>query len=275
VPTQELVDCFELLDGSLPVANYNADHASPTFNAGYTENEGDDPYANRDARLAYSILFNGGLYGKYKGMGAAEPELTIYTYDGREGTGFNSSPLSQEEADQRRSSTGYYGKKFRSAGFWGAQTGGPNAHRIFFRLAEIYLNLAEAQCEANNLDAAITALNVIRERAGQPRIEDVPGYEKTTDFLRERIRNERRVELCFEGHRFFDQRRWEVLDQTNGVVTGMKIISSDNTDTGLFSYQRVQIDVPRNATADKYLMLPLPTEEARRLEGIGQPSVWN
>ncbi len=276
VPTQELVDCFELTNGALPVESYNnAAHTSVKFNSGYSENSGDDPYASRDARLYYSIVFNGSKYGKYKGQPAGDPELTIFTYEGKRGTGFNSNPTSQEETDKRRSGTGYYGRKFRSATFWGSTTGGTNAHKIYFRLAEIYLNLAEAQCELNNLDQAITALDVVRTRAEQPGIESVPGFVKSRDFLLKRIRNERRVEFCMEGHRFYDQRRWKILDKTNGTITGMKISSSDGTDTGTFTYQRVEIDMPRNATTDKYLVLPLPTEEARRLPGIGQPPAWN
>ncbi len=136
------------------------------------------------------------------------------------------------------------------------------------------MNLAEAQCEQGNLSEALSALNVVRQRAGQPNLQNVPGFSNTKEFILNRIRNERRVELCFEGHRFYDQRRWRILDETNGVVTGMKVISSDATDTGTFSYERVKIDVARNATTDKYLILPLPTEEARRLPGIGQPDVW-
>lgn len=275
VPTQELVDCFEMAsDGSLPIASYNnEDHTDVSFNGTYSENPGDDPYAGRDARFYYSIVYNKALYGRYKGMLTSDPELTIYTYDGKSGSGFNSNPTSQEEADKRLSCTGYYSRKFRSASYWGSSAGGVEAHKIFFRLAEIYLNLAEAQCELNNFDDAISSLNVIRNRAGQPNIEEVPGFSKDYDFLMSRIRNERRVELCFEGHRFFDQRRWKILDETNGVISGMKITSS-NGDDGQFSYERVKIDVPRNATSDKYLYLPIPTGEARKISGIGQMSVW-
>jgi hypothetical protein len=274
VPTQELVDCFELTDGTLPVSNYtNTDHTSVSFGSGYEETSGIDIYANRDLRLKSAIVYNGSAYGKYKGQPAASPELVVYTYEGKVGTGFNGNAGSQEEADKRRSTTGYYGRKFRSASYWGSSTGGTNAHKIYFRLAEVYLNLAEAQCEANNLDAAITALNVVRQRAGQPTIESVPGYAKTKEFLLKRIRNERRVELCFEGHRFYDQRRWEILNETNGVITGMKITSS--SDDGPFAYERVKIETVRNATSDKYLVLPVPQEEARRLPGIGQPNAWN
>ena len=275
VPTQELVDCFELLNGALPVAGYNnADHTSVTFNAGYNENTGTNIYAGRDKRLKSAVVYNGATYGKYKGQVATSPELVIYTYLGKVGTGFNVNTISQLETDKRLSCTGYYNKKYNSASYWGTTAGGTTSQKIFFRLAEIYLNLAEAQCELNNLDGAIAALDVIRLRAGQPAIAAVPGFTKTKDFLMKRIRNERRVELCFEGHRFFDQRRWKILDATNGPVSGMKIASSSGKDTGPFSYERVKIETVRNAVSDKYLVLPIPEDEARKLPGLGQPPAW-
>lgn len=275
VPSQELVDSFELLDGSLPVTAYNNNsHTDVSFASGYSENPGDNPYENRDARLSHAIVFNGVNYGRYKGMAASEPDIKIYTFEGFPGTGFNGTPTSDTEVDKRRSTTGYYGKKFRSASYWGSTTGGVNANKVFFRLAELYLNLAEAECALGNLADAADALNTIRQRAGQPQIQAVPGFVNDQDWLMKRIRNERRVEFCFEDHRFYDQRRWNILG-TNGVVTGMRITSSDGTKNGVFSYERVAIDVPRNATSDKYLILPLSTEEVRRLPGIGQPSTWD
>ena len=273
VPSQELVDAFELLDGSLPVVSYNnPNHTSVTFGAAYNEDPGSNPYAGRDARLYHAIVFNGANYGRYKGMPAGEPDLTIYTYEGKPFTGFHDNFTSDEEADRRRSSTGYYGRKYRSAGFWGATTGGTNANKIYFRVAELYLNLAEAHCELGNLPEAMTALNVVRNRAGQPNIQDVPGFVASQEFLMRRIRNERRVEFCFEEHRFYDQRRWNMLAETNQTVTGMRITSSDGTDNGVFSYERVHVNVGRTAFSEKYLRLPIPQEEARRLPGLGQPA---
>jgi hypothetical protein len=275
VPTQELVDCFELLNGTLPVASYNnADHTSVTLNAGYSEAAGTNIYAGRDKRLKSSIVFNTTTYGRYKGQLATSPELVIYTYSGKAGTGFNVNTLSQLETDKRLSCTGYYNKKYNSSSYWGSTAGGTTSHKILFRLAEVYLNLAEANCELNKLDEAIAALDVIRVRAGQPAISLVPGFVKTKDFLMMRIRNERRVELCFEGHRFFDQRRWKILGSTNGPISGMKITSTSGKDTGPFSYERVGIETVRNAESDKYLVLPIPEEEARKLPGLGQPPAW-
>jgi starch-binding outer membrane protein, SusD/RagB family len=260
----------------LPVTAYNSDHTSATFGGAYNENQGTNPYLGRDIRLRSSIVFNTTKYGKYKGQPAAAPELVIYTYEGKAGTGFNINTVSQLETDKRLSCTGYYLRKFNSASYWGSTAGGTSAHKIFFRLAEVYLNLAEANCELNKLDEAIAALDMVRVRAGQPAISNVPGFSKTKDFLMKRIRNERRVELCFEGHRFHDQRRWKILDQTNGVISGMKITSAGtaNKDLGPFSYERVKIETVRNATSDKYLVLPIPQNESRKLTGLGQPAAW-
>lgn len=271
VPTQELVDCFELTDGTLPVSAYtNDDHTTLSFAAGYSEAAGTDPYANRDARLAHTILFNGAYYGKMKNI---EDSVVVYTYEGRTGTGFNAELLMQDDAHKRLSCTGYYTRKYRSANYWGTTTGGTAAHKIFFRLAEVYLNLAEAQCELGELDKAIAALNMIRERAGQPKIENVPGFVKDKDFLMKRIRNERRVELCFEGHRYYDQRRWDILGNTNGAITGMKVTSTGG-DLGPFDYERIKINVDRKATTNQYLVLPIEADEIQRLPELGQPAAW-
>src|SRR3546814_17402053 len=85
----------------------------------------------------------------------------------------------------------------------------------------------------------MTALNVIRERALQPKLQDVPGFVSSQEFIRERIRNERRVEYCLEGqYRFNDQRRWKILNETKRFVTGMRITKAVD---GTFRYERTKI----------------------------------
>src|SRR3546814_17974631 len=105
----------------------------------------------------------------------------------------------------------------------------------------------------------MTALNVIRERALQPKLQDVPGFVSSQEFIRNRIRNERRVEYCLEGqYRFVDQRRWKILNQTNRFVTGMRITKGGD---GLFSYQRKKIR-DSQSYSDRYLVMPIPLEDA-------------
>jgi hypothetical protein len=87
---------------------------------------------------------------------------------------------------------------------------------VIFRLGEAYLDYAEALNEAQGpVAAAFTAVNIIRSRSGQP---DLPAG-LTKDQLRDRVRNERAIELFLEDHRFWDIRRWQIAEQ-DGVMKG-------------------------------------------------------
>ncbi len=271
-PTQELVDCFEMKNGALPVTYNDATHTSVTVNPaaaglGYSEQHGGDPYSNRDQRFYVDILFNGANYGAP--TNCVQP-IIVESYVGG-AHGFN-SVISQET---KTSCTGYYSRKDKDVKFWGPNStgGGEEVHWVFFRLAEFYLDKAEALCELNDLNGAMDALNMVRERAGQPKIQDVPGFEGTQDFLRERIRNDRRVEFCLEGWRFHDQRRWKILNQYK-FITGMKITTSDGSgDPSTLSYQRVKLRDMQCYT-DKYLVMPVPIDDAKKMTGMTQPAAW-
>jgi hypothetical protein len=172
-PTQNLVDAYEMKNGKPindPSSGYNSQ----------------DPYTNRDSRLSKSVLHNG---SRYK-MG-----LVIETFRG--GNTNNSNRLDS-------SKTGYGLLKMVDTSKYGA-AGGADNDWIFIRYAEVLLNYAEAQNEAVGPDASVfLAINQVRARSGQP---ELSGLSQAA--MRERIRNERRVELSFEEHRFFDVRRWK------------------------------------------------------------------
>ncbi|RYF85331.1 MAG: RagB/SusD family nutrient uptake outer membrane protein, partial [Chitinophagaceae bacterium] len=222
-PTQELVDCFEMTNGALPVSYKDASRTSVNVNPaaaslGYSEETGGDPYANRDARFYVDIVHNMTNYGVP--YNCTQPYIIETFVGGR--NGFN-DVISQET---QRSCTGYYSRKDKQIKYWGpgGSSGHEPTHWVFFRLAEFYLQKAEALLELDDLSGAMTALNVIRERALQPKLQNVPGFVNSKDFIRDRIRNERRVEYCLEGqYRFDDQRRWKVLNETNRFITGMRI----------------------------------------------------
>ncbi|MCL4439880.1 MAG: RagB/SusD family nutrient uptake outer membrane protein, partial [Firmicutes bacterium] len=130
------------------------------------------------------------------------------------------------------------------------------------RLAEMYLNYAEAEFYANGVTAnAIGAVNAVRKRAGMP---DLPAGISAAEFEL-RLRNERRVEFAFEEQRYFDVRRWKVQDKTEGVVTGMKI---EQTAPNTFSYERVVVS-QRPLTDAKYLMWPIPNIEELKYAQVG------
>lgn len=270
VPSQELVDCFEMKNGALPVTYNDDTHLNITINpyaaqVGYSEADGADPYTNRVARFYSDILYNGADFGVPTGVSF---HAIIDTYVGG-GQHFTDDVKS---GDQKYTTTGYYTRKERNVKYYGPNGGGNGVHSymVIFRLAEAYLNYAEASCELGKLEEAKKALNKIRERALQPPVEKVPAFQNTKEFIRERIHNERRVEFCFEDLRFFDQRRWKILDKTSRVVTGMKITKGAG---GAFSYNRVTT-YHRLSYSDKYLVLPIPQEEAKKIPGITQPAAW-
>lgn len=270
VPTQELVDCFEMKNGALPVSYEDESHLKVKINPaaavlGYSEADGANPYLNRDERFYKDILYNGADFGVATGVAFH----VIINSDVDGGQHFTTDVSS---GDQKYTTTGYYTRKERNVKYYGPNGGGNGvtSYMVVFRLAEIYLNYAEAECELGNLDEASKALNMIRERAGQPKIELVPGFQNTQDFIRSRIRNERRVEFCFEDLRFFDQRRWKILEKTGKLITGMKITKKSE---GVFSYERITT-YRKLSYGDKYLVLPIPQDEAKKIPGILQPEAW-
>jgi hypothetical protein len=95
---------------------------------------------------------------------------------------------------------------------------------IHFRYAEMLLNYAEAINEAEGPAKAFESINSIRARAGMPNLPS--GLSQAE--MRERIRNERRVELAFEEHRYWDVRRWKIAEQTENItVKGIQITKND------------------------------------------------
>ncbi|RYY54519.1 MAG: RagB/SusD family nutrient uptake outer membrane protein, partial [Chitinophagaceae bacterium] len=269
-PSQELVDCFEMTNGALPVSYNDATHTAVSITPeaaalGYSEATGGDPYSNRDPRFYINIVHNMMNYGVP--YNCSQPYIIETFVGGR--NGFN-DVISQET---QRSCTGYYSAKDKQIKYWGpgGSAGNEPTHWVFFRLAEFYLQKAEALCETGDLAGALTALNVIRQRANQPILQNVPGFANTQDFIRARIRNERRVEFCLEGqYRFDDQRRWKTLGETNRFITGMRI--TKGTD-GKFSYQRKKIRDYQSYT-DKYLVMPIPLEDAKKMTSLLQPAPW-
>ena len=78
------------------------------------------------------------------------------------------------------------------------------------------------------------------------------------------------MEFCLEGWRFHDQRRWKILNETNRFITGMRITKDDE---GKFHYERRKIR-DYNSYTDKYLVMPIPLEDAKKLASITQPTAW-
>lgn len=258
-PSQELVDAYETTNGQ-PVLDLSKpyldkDHLQPNYNTANTLYSKTNPYANRDPRFYATVYYNG--CNRY----LTEAATKVYTYVG------GNCGISNDVTSKRFTRTGYYLRKFNNPG--SSSNGGNDGYMPVFRLAELYLNFAEAAAEAQGPDAKISstvagstamsardAVNAIRNRVDMPAIPT--GLSKDAFILR--YRNERRVELAFEEHRFFDVRRWNILSETDAVVTGMRITHTGAVDT----YERISFS--RSNADDRYLLFPLPQSEANKMK---------
>jgi hypothetical protein len=180
-------------------------------------------------------------------------------------TGGNSEMRSD---DKRFTRTGYYLRKFNN--HRSNVNVASDGYIKVYRLAELYLNFAEAAYNAQGPDAAISgmtareAVNAVRTRAGMPGLPTGMGKE---EFER-RYRNERRVELAFEEKRFFDVRRWKILEETDKAVTGMKITRTGNESDG-YAYQYERVPVATRQCADsRYLLFPIDQSEVNKMNAL-------
>lgn len=260
-PTQELVDCYETIDGVAPILGYaDASHLVPILNPAATSYSESNPYANRDPRLKASIYYNGSVYN-------LETKSYVYTYLG------GNCGLIEKNAPNctKYTRTGYYMRK--GASYKSNVDVSYDGYFKAFRLAELYLNFAEASIEASiakgNTTAsseAYDAVNAIRLRAGIPILTGL-----TSAQFKERVRNERKVELAFEEHSFFDTRRWKTLASTDNVVTGIKA-TKETADN--YSYERFVLE-QRKCISDKFLLYPIPNDEILRLKRYLGYSIQN
>lgn len=198
-PYQEFVDAFNMANG-LPIT----DPAS-----GYDPN---DPYRNRDPRLAYSVIRD--QMPLIQNTGLKEP---VNIYLGPDGKGVS------QDAVHAGTPTGYYTNKMLDENIAANFIHGSNRCFPLMRYAEVLLNYAEAANEYTGPTQEVyNAVELVRKRAGLQPYQLAAGLTK--DQMREAIRAERRVELAFEGHRFWDVRRWKIAEQTeNKQMNGMEI----------------------------------------------------
>lgn len=224
-PSQHLVDQFEMANGKM---------ISET-GSGY---DPANPYEGRDPRFYADILFNG---AEFRGR-------AVETFEG--GLDSPQSPIENWNA----STIGYSWRKYANEQEPIDENLGSSQNWIMFRVAEIYLNYAEAKYESGDEATARDYLNKVRDRANMPDV-----LSTGTDLL-DAIRHEREIELCLEGHRFFDVRRWKIASQTeNQPLIGVHIVKeSDGTFT--YSYPVIQ----DRKFYEQHYLLPIPNYETNR-----------
>lgn len=282
-PSQELVDAFETIDGE-PILNlskpYNDEqHLQPNYNTNNKLYDKNNPYANRDPRFYATVYYNGSKRHcnwalaagansfENLGQGKGENDRIIATWDAyqNEKGEIIDSPepiMGRSLTGRTFTRTGYYQRKFLHPNS-GVEMRVNGARHKDYRLAEIYLNFAEAAMEAGHPDEAMTYVNKVRTRAGMPGLSGLSG-----DALRQRIHNERRVELALEGNRYFDVRRWhkpdEDLSATDRWITGAHITRMND---GSYKYERTILK-ERQCYTNKWLKLPVPLTEVNNMMAI-------
>lgn len=233
-PTQELVDQFCMANGKLitdPTSGYNPQR----------------PYVGREKRFYDFIVYDGAPY-KQDWMVKVD---TIFTRIDKVHPSKNEIDFASDDVGN----TAYYSKKkINPDAPRGGGASGQNY--IYYRYTMVLLNYAEAQNEAVGPDASVyAAINSIRERSNLPDL--TPGLDKVA--MRDAIRRERRVELCYENNRFFDIIRWKIADDVmNKDKHAMKITNSSPSDNkGVWVYEVIPLNHPHTFSAKQY-MNPIP-----------------
>lgn len=250
-PSLSLVESFDYLDGSkgtLHIKNTSGDYIRYESPA--------DIFADKDARLAGTVIYPGSNFkGRDVSMQAGVAIWENGRFQFRANTQLGSQYTYKENGQDRQvlwtgldgplidaqdvSNTGFYIRKFVSDAA-GASARGISAENWWpwFRMGEIYLNATEAAFELDQPEA-LSYINTLRERAG---FEPHSIKELTMDI----IRNERRIELAFEDHRFFDLKRWRIAHQVwNGSESNPNAVVH-----GLYSYLVVR---PGHPDHGKYI----------------------
>ena len=240
--TENLASAFEMKDGRA------FDWNDPTMKA--------NQYKDRDPRFYLTIVHNGMLWPAKKAVDISEG-------------GANGLPLTNA------TTTGYYLRKYvdNSISFEAGSTTAATHHNwILFRYAEVLLNYAEAMIHVNGncdyKDATYTmsareALNAVRKRAGIPEVAACSQDEFLT-----RVKHERRVEMAFEGQRFWDLRRWKNLDETKNIYA-VRITHHD----GVLSYEKTLLS--ERSVSNKLYFYPIANVELFKNKKLVQNSGWD
>lgn len=242
-PSQNLVDAFPMLDGKSISDSSSAYRYSVS-----------SMYQNRDPRLKKTVLHNGATW----------LNTTLETYQG--GT---NNPAGATQ----KTKTSYYLRKFMGAFENEANYYDVRHNWISFRYAEVLLNFAEAQNEyAGPGDDVYQVIKDLRARAGIEAGDDgMYGLNSGMDKeeMRAIIHNERRIELAFEEHRYWDIRRWKIAEDVfNQPVEGLVIINSAGVMIPNF------VDVLSTSFEERQYLYPIPYSEVIKNQNMVQNPGW-
>lgn len=249
-PTQDMVEEYEysLASGKTGKPDWSAWHSATGTNE-------TPPYAELEPRFAATILYNGSTWKNRSiepYVGGADGWCTWKTDASPEG----------------RTTTGYYLRKLVDESHHFATNQNSTQPYIAFRLAEVYLNYAEACYRLNDSKTALTYINKVRQRVSLPVLENLTGEDLFTA-----LRHERKVELAYEGLYYWDMRRWGLSTTAfTGIRRhGLKIEKNAN---GTFTYTYVEVDDKNLNYPAKMNRLPIPQKEIENNKDIEQFTEW-
>lgn len=187
----------------------------------------------------------------------------------------NSDRHGKLDQDLYYSVTGYHNKKFVHPSYEDGTVAYPLP---LFRMAEMYLNYAEALVEINELDKAKIYIDKVRIRAGIPTVDEAwnsfssqRGYQDTKEGLREIVRQERLLEFYLEGQKFFDIRRWKIAEKHLGIPDlGLNVAANDDKNF----FQVKEVPLIRSFHKGQYLM-PIPMNETNKMPQLVQNPYYN
>lgn len=242
-PTQELVEEYEYAGGG--EVDWSAWHVS-----GGTTDE--PPYDQLEPRFGATILYNG---APWKGR-------TIEAFEG--GKDGWTAPGTVNPSG--KTTTGYYLRKLVDETHVDLTSVRSQQPWVMIRYAEVLLNKAEAAYRLDDPNTANECLRQIRSRV------DLPYSTLSGEDLWNAIRKERKLELAFEGHYFWDLCRWEVLvDELNGTtVHGFKVTSEGANSR----YEYIDCDEQTRIYTDKIYQIPLPEGELSNNKALQQFPEW-
>jgi len=264
-PTSELVDAYEMADGTVfsrAIAAHNL-----------------EPYKNRDPRFYATILYEGAKFrprpvnlvgtdpvgvlqaGTWEKWDASAGKITyVYGLDSRNsavyGGGYNNTGTSMLKFINRR--TDMY-VNHQDDLTW-----------RFIRYSEVILNYAEACIGLGHDAEARTYINMIRKKGGMPDVTE------SGAALLKRYQNERRIELVFENQRFFDVRRWMIGPDAYHPMHGVDItykLNTDHTTAAIPTITPVQITTGK--WDDKAYFMPISRDEMNKNTKLVQNPVYN
>jgi hypothetical protein len=267
-PTQNIVDKFEMQNG------YPIDHPA----SGY---DPQDPYTNRDPRFTNNIIVPGEEWGVNNGNNPLYMELYVG------GTELNQ--LANSPASSSRMPSGYVNKKFiwPEGNGYSRQFNKYSFNTVYIRVSQLYLDFAEAMNEAYGPNAnpegyrytAVDAINKIRNRVGMPEV--LSEFTGSKEAFRERIRNERAVELMFENHRWFDLRRWMIAEDVfSEPIRGIRAYPpaghrnvSDKSSLD-FTYEVVDLVSEQRVFTSRHYWYPIAQDHVDNLYNLQQNPGW-